>query len=201
MSAELPLRCTCGRVRGVALDLSPASVNRVVCYCDDCQAFARFLERADVLDAAGGTDVVQLAPAQVRIDEGADALRCVRLSPKGLHRWYTDCCRTPVGNTSPRFPFVGLIHSFIDPAAACDELVGPPIGVVHDRFATGAIPPLPHRVSMPTLILRVVKNMGSWWISGKGSPSPFFDARTRAPRSAPQVLRVEQRDALRPRRA
>ena len=29
---------------------------------------------------------------------------------------YTDCCRTPIGNTAgPRFPVVGLIHSFMTP--------------------------------------------------------------------------------------
>jgi hypothetical protein len=35
-----------------------------------------------------------------------DAMGCLRLSDKGVFRWYTDCCRTPIGNTaaSPRFP-------------------------------------------------------------------------------------------------
>ena len=45
---------------------------------------------------------------------GADAVRCISFSAKVL-RWYADCCRTPIANTavSPRFPVVGLIHSFI----------------------------------------------------------------------------------------
>ena len=56
---DLPLRCKCGHVRGVAVDVSPSTGFRFVCYCGDCQAFARFLRRTDVLDAAGGTDIFQ----------------------------------------------------------------------------------------------------------------------------------------------
>src|SRR5262249_49832287 len=59
---DLPLRCRCGRVRGVASDVSSSSGFRFVCYCEDCQAFARFLERPDVLDPAGGTDIFQSFP-------------------------------------------------------------------------------------------------------------------------------------------
>ena len=45
-------------------------------------------------------------PAHVKLGAGTDAMRCLRLSDKGVLRWYTDCCRTPIGNTaaSPRFP-------------------------------------------------------------------------------------------------
>jgi hypothetical protein len=63
MPGELQLRCRCARVRGVARDVSPRHGLRLVCYCHDCRAFARFLERADVLDAAGGTDIFQMPPA------------------------------------------------------------------------------------------------------------------------------------------
>ena len=52
MTQDLEVRCECGKLRGMATDLEPASVNRAVCYCDDCQSFAHFLGRADdVLDA------------------------------------------------------------------------------------------------------------------------------------------------------
>ena len=43
MSTQVSLKCRCGTLRGVATDVSPATGNRVVCHCDDCQAFARFL--------------------------------------------------------------------------------------------------------------------------------------------------------------
>ena len=111
---DLPLRCRCGRMRGVASDVSPSTGFRFVCYCKDCQAFARFLERADVLDPAGGTDIFQMPPGRVRLTAGTDALRCLRLSNKVL-RWYTNCCRTPIANTAarPHFPVIGVVHSFM----------------------------------------------------------------------------------------
>ena len=65
MSARAEFRCRCGEVRGFVADASPRTVNRVVCYCDDCQAFAHRLGRADLLDAHGGSDVVQVAPASL----------------------------------------------------------------------------------------------------------------------------------------
>jgi hypothetical protein len=60
---ELSLRCHCGRIRGVTSEVSPSSGFRFVCYCKDCPAFARFLERPDVLDTAGGTDIFQIRRA------------------------------------------------------------------------------------------------------------------------------------------
>jgi Family of unknown function (DUF6151) len=112
---DLPLRCWCGHVSGVASRVSPSTGFRFVCYCYDCQAFARFLDRPDVLDSAGGTDIFQMPPGRVKLTAGTDAVRCLSLSRKVL-RWYTDCCRTPIANTAagPRFPVVALIHSFVD---------------------------------------------------------------------------------------
>jgi len=63
-----------------ASDVSPTSGFRFVCYCTDCQVFARLLERPDVLDAAGGTDIFQMPAGHVKLTAGADALRCLRLS-------------------------------------------------------------------------------------------------------------------------
>ena len=73
---DLPLRCRCGRMRGVAIDVSPSTGLRFVCYCKDCQAFAHFLERADVLDPAGGTDIFQMPPG--RVSEFSRLGRCPR---------------------------------------------------------------------------------------------------------------------------
>ena len=144
MPLDLPLRCRCGRVRGVAIDVSPSSGFRFVCYCEDCQAFARFLERADVLDPAGGTDIFQMPPGRVKLTEGTDALRCLRFSSKVL-RWYTDCCRTPIGNTAtgPRFPVVAVVHSFMHHEADSrprDEVLGPPLCRIYERSAEWKLP-------------------------------------------------------------
>lgn len=180
-------------------DVSPATGNRVVCYCDDCQAFARFLEQPDVLDALGGTDIYQVAPARMRITAGEDALACVRLSEKGLYRWYAGCCRTPIGNTIPRAPFVGVIHVFMDHAGdgrSRDEVLGPPVGFVHGRFAIGGQPAHAPRKATVGLVARSARLLLGWWARGLGTPSPFFDAKTRAPRVPPRVLTKDERDAL-----
>ena len=200
MSTQVMLRCRCDTVRGVATDVSPASGNRVVCYCDDCQAFARFLERDDVMNAAGGTEIFQMPPANVRITEGAAALRCVRLSRKGMHRFYTECCKTPVGNTvSARVPFVGLIHCFMDPerdGRTRDEVLGKTVTSIHGRFAIGPAPAHVHPGVPLAMVATIVRRLASWWLSGKGTSTPFFDARTRAPRAEPRILTAAERVAL-----
>lgn len=71
---NLPLRCRCGHLRGLAIRVSPSCGFRVLCYCKDCRAFAHFLERGDALDPAGGTDIFQMPPARVTLTAGADAL-------------------------------------------------------------------------------------------------------------------------------
>jgi hypothetical protein len=140
-------------VRGAALDVSPSTGFRFVCYCKDCQAFARFLERADVLDSAGGTDILQMPAGRVKLTAGTDSLRCLRLSSKVL-RWYSDCCRTPMANTAagPGFPVTAVIHSFMDHEAdgrSRDELLGPPLCRIFERSAIG---PLPYDAPAPATL-------------------------------------------------
>jgi hypothetical protein len=201
MPLDLPLRCRCGRVRGVAWSVSAAAGFRFVCYCRDCQAFARFLERADVLDAAGGTDIFQMAPARVKLTAGTETLRCLSLSNKVL-RWYADCCRTPIANTAarPGFPIVAVIHSFMDHEGdghPRDEVLGPPLCRIFERSAVCPLPPgAPPRPSLAVFGRRASK-MLDWWVRGLGRPTPFFDDHTNTPRSVPRVLTSNERAALR----
>jgi hypothetical protein len=179
-------------VSGVARDVSPRGGLRFVCYCQDCQAFARFLERADILDAAGGTDIFQMPPGRLSFSAGSDALRCVRLSAKGVLRWYTDCCRTPIGNTAgARFPIIGVIHCIMDHEAdgrSRGEVLGPPLCRIYERSAVGPLAPnAPPPPSLGIFGRRASLLLG-WWVRGLARPSPFFDDRTGAPRSEPRVL-------------
>jgi hypothetical protein len=194
---ELPLRCQCGHLRGAARAVLPFGGFRLVCYCEDCQAFARFLRRADVLDSAGGTDIFQMPPRYVSLTAGTNALRCLRLSNNVL-RWYADCCRTPIANTAvnSRFPVVAMIHSVMDHVAdgrSRDALLGPPLCRIFEQSAFG---PLPSNSappsSLPITIRRATKILG-WWVCGLGRPNPFFDDRTNTPRSPPQVLTPSER--------
>ena len=187
-------------MRGIAKDVSPSNGFRVICYCKDCQAFARFLDRSDVLDSAGGTDIFQMPTGRVEVTAGADALRCLRLSSKGILRWYSDCCRTPIGNTAgARVPLVGMIHSFMDHQAdgrSRDDVLGPPVCRIFERSAIGPLPATaPPPPSAGVLVRRVSKLLG-WVVHGLARPSPFFDDRTRAPRSVPRVLTPSERAAL-----
>jgi hypothetical protein len=196
---DLPLQCRCGTVRGVAHGVSPAIGNHCVCYCDDCQAFQKFLGRAaDVLDPNGGTDIFQLSPARVTFTAGTDKVACLRLTPKGLARWYASCCNTPIGNTmaTPSIPFVGLIRVFV--AESAGDALGPVLTRVFRQFASGdraAIPP--DRVPQWRMLLRVMSLMLGWRLRGDQRRSPFLDAATGAPLATPSVLTPEERAALR----
>ena len=197
--SELPLQCRCGRVRGMARDMTPSTGFRFVCYCKDCQAFAHFLKRPDVLDAAGGTDIVQIPARHLRLTAGADAVRCLRLSNR-VFRWYTDCCRTPIANTAgPRFPVVGLIHCFIHDEAngrSRDEIFGPPLCRIFEGSAIAPLPPnAPPRPSLRLFIQRASSILG-WWLRGLRRPTPFFDSATNAPIAVPRVFTPGERAAL-----
>jgi hypothetical protein len=200
LTTDSPLGCACGSLRGIALGISRVTAARVVCYCDDCQAYAAFLARPGITDAWGGTDVLQIAPSRVRLTNGVQALACVRLSEKGMYRWHCAECKTPLANTlSPRVPFVSLFHTFIAPDAAAnarDELLGPPIGHVQTKFARGTLPNKPE--SLLPVVAHCVGLLGKWWLTGAGSPSPFFDTATRAPAVKPRILTTAERAALRP---
>jgi Family of unknown function (DUF6151) len=191
LTRDLPIRCRCSQVRGVAPEVSPSAGFRFVCYCTDCQEFARFLERLDVLDAAR---------RHGHLTAGRDAVRCLTFSSKVL-RWYADCCRTPIASTaaSPRFPVVALIHSFMSGEAggrSRDGALGPPLCRIYERFAIGPLPAsAPPPPSFGVFACRAAKILG-WWVRGLGRPNPFFDARTGVPFSSPRVLMPSERAAF-----
>jgi hypothetical protein len=201
MVTDLPLRCACGKLQGLALNVAQSVGRRVVCCCDDCQAFARFLGRDDITDEWGGTDIVPMPPARVRITQGTENLTCMRLSEKGLFRWYCAQCKTPIGNTvNARVPFVGLFCNFIDLASdgrTRDEVLGRPAGYAMTKFATGKLPQNVQEYSRLRSFSRAMLLVGKWWITQAGSPSPFFDERTGAPSVEPRILTPDERDGLR----
>jgi hypothetical protein len=198
MTAEARLRCRCGEVEGVVGDAAPRAANRVVCYCSDCQSFAHHLGRADVLDTQGGSDVVQVAPATVRFTKGAERIAGMRLSPKGLYRWYASCCKTPLGNTlAPKVPFVGIVaQAFDGGAATADAAFGAPVAKIMGQSAIGTPPPGSTGVNVRMLVSAIAKILG-WKLRGKSWPHPFFDRSTRAPAYPVTVISREERDALR----
>jgi hypothetical protein len=199
MSTSAELQCRCGEVHGRVSDASPQTVNRVVCYCDDCQAFLHHLRRADLLDEHGGTDIVQVAPASLSFDRGMDRIVALRLTPKGIYRWYSDCCKTPLGNTvGPAIPFVGIVAQVFQGAATGpDDFFGKPIGTLLGKYAIGTPPDGSTKLN-PRLLVRSIRMVLGWRLRGRTWPHPFFDRVTHG-RSRPRTtLSNAERDALRP---
>lgn len=195
MNTNAKLSCRCGKVRACVVDATPANVNRMVCYCDDCQAYLHHLNRSELLDPQGGTDVVQVAPASLRFEQGEDQVVGLRLSPKGLFRWYARCCNTPFGNTlKPSIPFVGLLASSFETP---DETFGKPSGAIQGKYATGPVPPEAVKLQLGPLF-RVLGKVLGWRLRGKVWPHPFFERETGAPRYPVHTISKAEREALRP---
>jgi len=197
MSTEIPLKCECGAVTGIA-DLDPPG-NHLVCMCRYCQGFAKYLAREDtILDHNGGTDIYQLTPSQIHISTGIEQLRCVQLSAKGPLRWYTDCCKTPVGNTlAAKLPFVGVPTAFIDHDT--DEHGHDPLGPVRFRiYAQDAIGNVDngHQTAPLLLFARAAIKMLVHSIHGMNQPSPFYDAKSGNPATQPTTLDRQEKTAL-----
>ena len=195
---DLQMQCRCGAVRAVARGVTPAIGNHCACYCVDCQAFATALNRLDVLDTNGGTDIFQMSQARFEFTHGADRVACLRLTPRGLARWYASCCNTPIGNTmaTRSIPFVGVIRAFIREPAG--DALGPIRARAFRESATGdvaAIPP--DNQSLWTMLLRAIGLMISWRLRGDHRRSPFFDTTSGAPSKPPRILTETERAALR----
>lgn len=148
------------------------------------------------MDEHGGTDIVPMSPAGVRITAGLERVACVSLSEKGILRWYASCCRTPVGNTprDPKLAYAGMVTSCFDAApGAVDAALGPRDRIVLNAgSATGPVRSTPFRFFAG--VLRIVGNMLAARIR-RQPPTLFFDPEGR-PIRTPQVLTAEQRREL-----
>ncbi|HEU0307517.1 MAG TPA: DUF6151 family protein [Lysobacter sp.] len=191
---KMQLRCRCGAVRG---EMETArAYTRATCYCKDCRAFANFLAVPNVLDASGGTDVVPIAPAAVRLTAGSEHVACMSLSPKGLLRWYAACCRTPLANTprDPKLPYVGMVSTCFDAEPqAVDAAFGPRDRIVlNTRSATAPVRSTP--LAFVTGGLRIFAGIIGVRLRRERA-SPFFDASGR-PLREPEVISRERRGEL-----
>jgi hypothetical protein len=195
MSRDAQLSCRCGAVVGSVQDAGAQTANRVVCHCDDCQAFLHHLGRADLLDEHGGTDIVQVAPASLSFHRGTEHIAGLRLTANTLYRWYATCCHTPLGNTvGPAIPFVGVVAQVVD---APDDAFGAPIGSIFGRFAIGT-PPAGSTGWNLRLYARAIWMVLGWRLGGKAFPHPFFDRDTGRPKYPVSTLSPSEREALRP---
>jgi hypothetical protein len=156
------------------------------------------LGRADeILDSNGGSDVIQTVPANVTFTEGQQVLACMRLSEKGLVRWYANCCNTPIGNTlaNYRISFIGLVHSCLkDPHRTLTESFGP---VRMRSFTKGAkVAVKSDSIAMIGGILRFTAMVMRARISGDYKRTALFSPDTGDPVVAPKTLSQSDRQAL-----
>lgn len=172
---NLTFRCQCGQIEGTLNAVSPRSGNHMVCYCDDCQAFARYLGGEERwLDQWGGTAIFQLAPASITLHKGQEQIRCVRLKHGGLYRFYSGCCKTPIANTLSRnMPFAGIPTAIIHGEQKKTAL-GPIKAYVMGKYAKGVPPTQPHsKFSLKSLLL-VMAFMLKNKLQRRNVPTPFF---------------------------
>jgi hypothetical protein len=182
------IRCTCGNLKGT-LNRND-NVNRCVCYCADCQAFARFLKREnEILDEKGGTSIIQTIPANVTFTEGIENLACMRLTANGMLRWYAACCNTPIGNTPPALnpSFIGLIHNCLSSDQnSLDRAFGSVRMHVNTKYAIGEDKPKSTGFLFGTL--RILGMVLKARLDGSYKHTPFFVLESRAPIVTPKVL-------------
>lgn len=179
-------QCACGRVRG-SVESPPRAV-RGICYCRDCQAYARLTgQENDTLDADGGTEVVATQAPCVIFRAGKELLRCHSLDAGGLLRWYASCCGTPIANTlrNPRLPYVGLVHRCLGTARSRETAFGPV--TMRLNIASALRPVDAMRWRKFTSLLRFVPALLLARLTGASRRSAFFDAHGQ-PVAVPEVL-------------
>lgn len=192
----MEIQCTCGQFRAELTQFPRATPGRLLCYCRDCQAFMKYLNRTDLLDKNGGTEIIPAYPADIKLLAGTDQIQCVRLSSDGMFRFFTNCCNTPIANTDPHRPWVGIIHCMYtakDPDVLSRAL-GPIKSSIMGKDAQGTPPAGTPQTfdfkGMVTVLPFILKGK----IFGKSKPSPFFKRGESI--VTPQVLTSEERSKL-----
>lgn len=190
----LELRCRCGTVKGT-VDPRHAYA-RATCYCRDCQAYARHLGQPGVMDADGGTDIVAMNPCAVRFTQGEEKIAGLCLREEGLLRWYTACCRTPIGNTprDGKVAYVGIVGACLPDKPAVEAAFGP-----RDRIALNTESALGEVRRTPLALMLGGARIAAGIAMAKlrqQAPCLFFDAQGQPVRTA-YPLSPQQRQSAR----
>lgn len=193
--------CQCRSLKGTVELSDLRNLTRLVCYCEDCQAYARHLDPSEpVLGPHGGTDLVQVSPAHFRIKRGMEKLGNLRLSESGIYRWHATCCNTPLCNTppNPAMPFIALITNNL----MCNQsTLANKVGPVRLGMCAGSQHPI--SADWPTarnfgfkVLTRTLLNIGRWRIAGDHTRSILIDSDTGKPVVEPYTLNDTERKVL-----
>ena len=193
---DVPFSCGCGAVAGRLVDVDRKAGSRITRYCADCQTAARELGHGDLLDARGGSEIYQTTPAHIRLEAGEAHLACLRLSPKGVLRWYAECCDTPLFNTlaSPKLCFAGVLVHGVAPDARGP--LGPLTAQTFTESATGEGAPL-RKFGFAKTGFNILRRHLRAKLGGRAGMAPFFDGNGQPIRRA-RILTREERRAARP---
>lgn len=187
-----PLRCRCGKVQGYLT--TAASATRAVCYCKDCQAYARFLGTPGIVDDAGGTEVVASLPRYLHFTAGSEAIACMSLKERGLLRWYASCCLTPIGNTprDPKVSYVGVVSTCLeDRSPSIDASFGRRRIAVNTKSARRLVRSTPFTTL--AAVAKLMLSLASARATGAHKANPFFEPGTRSPIRPVRVLSKDER--------
>ncbi len=192
----MEIQCDCGKFRAELTQFPKNTPGRLICYCDDCQAFLQYIKRTDLLNANGGTEIIPAYPADIKMIAGKDVVRCVRLHAKGMFRFFTSCCQTPIANTDPTRAWAGInrrMYITKDPSRLDREL-GPVKSSIMGKYARGTPPAGTPQTfdfkGMVTVLPFIIKGK----VFGKSKHSPFFD--NGAAIVVPKILTVEERSQI-----
>lgn len=185
----MKIQCDCGKFKAELLNFPKSSPGRLVCYCNDCQDYARKLKREDVLDPYGGTQVVPVYPNDFKILEGEEYLKCNQLREKGLKRWSVTCCNTAVVNTMSKFPWAGIPHNlFTNAEPGCLEKLGPIRSRIKGKFKTAEAPFKISEDMKLKDILVVLPFILKGFALKKFNHSPFFKEDGKTPIKDVEIL-------------
>jgi len=191
------LTCACGEVSLLLSETNLRSGIRYMCHCDDCQAFAHFVGRADIiLDSNGGTDAYQLPATRLSFKRGLDRLSCLQMTRHRLTRWHCAGCGTPVANTygTSKLSFLSAPLCAL-PIGLRDQRFGASSGHVWTIFGQGNLANV-KQVNIPAMLWRMAARMLTARLSGDHSNNPLFDRSTGKPIRPPCRLTSSERDEL-----
>lgn len=189
----LELRCRCGKVQGTVN--ARRAYTRATCYCHDCQAYARHLGQPGVMDGQGGTDIIAMNPDAVTFTSGEEHIAGLCLREGGLLRWYSGCCRTPLGNTprDGRTAYVGMVAVCLPDAVERDAAFGPRGRIVLNAgSAMDRVRPTPFALLSGGLRIAAGITMAKL---RRQTPSLFFDMNGQPHRTAHPLSAQERRSA------
>ena len=180
-----PFSCTCGQLHGHIANLSPKTCVHAICFCEDCRAAEVYHKQPDPGET--GVDLVMVDPANVHIDGGQEHLAAIRIYPKGIIRWYADCCGARLFNTvsNARFVFITVVAARIPDT----DMLGPVQARAFVKQPDGS---RKHengkRLFMPMALRSLAR-----FLSGRWRDNPLFDRETGQMVVTPHILTREER--------